>query len=283
MKGCTGGNCLRSHVDLGETYNALAMITKAGVPSHKITVGIASYGRQFKMTDPNCSHANCTYVGPQGAGTPGRCTDTPEYISLAEIKEIIQKNPSAKVQDAGGSSKSLTYDGNWVSYMDDNDKITRTNMWKRMNFGGVIEWAIDLNTFGYDDEGGSNVLGGAKIQGMRSGGFHEKATLAETCRKDDSWMSVKCAGKGQKNVPWDNAKADEAWCAALSHWNSVQGEASFPSTVANFFEVSSPFHCENLVSKNGCEHIQCQNTAAMQVILRSMVNINQVSDQPYVM
>jgi chitinase len=91
MTGCEGGNCLRSHIDLLETYSALSMITKAGVPSHKITVGLSSYGRQFKMTDPKCTHANCTFVGPNSAATPGRCTETPDYISNAEIKEIIAR------------------------------------------------------------------------------------------------------------------------------------------------------------------------------------------------
>lgn len=33
--GCSKGNCLRSHVNLTETLNALSMITKAGVPSTK--------------------------------------------------------------------------------------------------------------------------------------------------------------------------------------------------------------------------------------------------------
>ena len=47
--GCADGNCLRSHVNLTETINSLAMITKAGVPSNKVVVGVASYGRSFKM------------------------------------------------------------------------------------------------------------------------------------------------------------------------------------------------------------------------------------------
>jgi chitinase len=33
--GCSGANCLRSHINMTETFNALSMITKAGVPSKK--------------------------------------------------------------------------------------------------------------------------------------------------------------------------------------------------------------------------------------------------------
>ncbi|KAH7364620.1 putative glycosyl hydrolase, family 18 [Rhexocercosporidium sp. MPI-PUGE-AT-0058] len=42
--GCLTGNCLRSHVNLTEITNALSMITKAGVASNKVVVGVLSYG-----------------------------------------------------------------------------------------------------------------------------------------------------------------------------------------------------------------------------------------------
>jgi hypothetical protein len=57
--GCPSGSCLRSHVNYTETYNALSMITKAGVPSHKVVVGVSSYGRSFKMSDASCRGPEC--------------------------------------------------------------------------------------------------------------------------------------------------------------------------------------------------------------------------------
>ncbi|KAI0505412.1 glycoside hydrolase superfamily [Xylaria bambusicola] len=51
QSGCKSGNCLRSHVNITETMSSLIMVTKAGVPSNKIVVGVTSYGRSFKMTD----------------------------------------------------------------------------------------------------------------------------------------------------------------------------------------------------------------------------------------
>jgi hypothetical protein len=259
MTNCDGGNCLRSHVDLSETYNALVVITKAGVPSHKITVGISSYGRQFKMTDANCTHANCTYVGPKSTATPGRCTETPEYISNAEIKEIIRKNPSARVKDSGGNSKVLVFDGNWVSYMDDNDKIARTNLWKSSNFGGVIDWAIDLNTFDYDRGPGASG-GQLRGSGMRGGQFHEKASTVDMCTKDDGWRSIPCTTKGIAKVNelepseiWDDVKAEAAWCAGLENWRSGNhGGKSFPSTLSKYFNFSPDFNCDTIIAGNGC-------------------------------
>ncbi|KFA81360.1 hypothetical protein S40288_06044, partial [Stachybotrys chartarum IBT 40288] len=42
------------------TINALAMITKAGVLSGKVVVGVSSYGRSFKMITAGCDRLTCT-------------------------------------------------------------------------------------------------------------------------------------------------------------------------------------------------------------------------------
>ncbi|KAJ4302282.1 hypothetical protein N0V88_002425 [Collariella sp. IMI 366227] len=83
--GYPAGNCLRSHVTLAETVNALSMIIKAGVPSNKVVFGVSSYGRSFRMTTPSCTELMCIYTGPESGATPGRCTKTAGYISNAEI------------------------------------------------------------------------------------------------------------------------------------------------------------------------------------------------------
>lgn len=44
--GCPAGNCLRSHVNMTEATNALSMMTKAGVPSNMVTVGVTSYAQR---------------------------------------------------------------------------------------------------------------------------------------------------------------------------------------------------------------------------------------------
>jgi GH18 family chitinase len=91
MEGCPGGNCLRSHVNITQTIGALSMITKAGMPSSKVVVGVTSYGRSFRMAEAGCTGPDCTFTGTklESHATPGRCTGTSGYISDAEICEII--------------------------------------------------------------------------------------------------------------------------------------------------------------------------------------------------
>ncbi|KAL4971353.1 glycoside hydrolase superfamily [Aspergillus desertorum] len=72
--GCPAGNCLRSHVNLTETVLSLAMITKAGVATKQVVVGVTSYGRGFEMTDSDCTGPMCTFTGPDS------CQDRYEQI-----------------------------------------------------------------------------------------------------------------------------------------------------------------------------------------------------------
>ncbi|RDL32984.1 uncharacterized protein BP5553_08423 [Venustampulla echinocandica] len=145
--GCPGGNCLRSHVNITETLDALAMITKAGVESSKVLVGVSSYGRSFEMTIPGCRGPTCTYTGPNSGATPGNCTQTAGYLSNAEIGTIIGSGTSGvrQLYDGGSDSDILLYPTNqWVGYMSDKTKASRIERYKGLNFGGTSDWAVDL-------------------------------------------------------------------------------------------------------------------------------------------
>jgi GH18 family chitinase len=144
--GCPDGNCLRSDINITETVSALSMITKAGVPSDMIMVGVTSYGRSFEMVDPSCYGPMCTFTS---GGLAGRCTQTSGYISNAEINEIISTNPSAQqLFDTPSNTNILVYnETQWVGYMDDAIKAFRIAAYKALNFGGTSEWAVDLENY----------------------------------------------------------------------------------------------------------------------------------------
>jgi len=137
---CPGGNCLRSDVNLTETLNGLSMVTKAGVPSGKLAVGVTSYGRSFQMTTAGCYTEQCTYTGPASGAFAGPCTGTPGYIANAEIDSILNGNgtlltvdgDSFQVTEAPFSylddsfSNIVVYGPGatqWVGYMDDDNKV----------------------------------------------------------------------------------------------------------------------------------------------------------------
>jgi chitinase len=147
--GCPTGSCLRSHINLTETENALSMITKAGVPAAKVMVGVASYGRSFQMAVPGCDGPDCYFTGPLSGATPGPCTQTAGYIANAEIYNIIANDSTAVgYYDNESDSNILEYgDLNWVAYMNDTIMASRRALYQGLNFGGTVDWALDLAAF----------------------------------------------------------------------------------------------------------------------------------------
>jgi chitinase len=145
--GCPAGNCLRSHVNWTETMSAFSMITKAGVPTNKIAVGMALYGRSFQMTTPGCHTEMCTYTGPNSTATPGQCTETAGYIANAEINAIIAspaRNPLQYSDPVSGNI--LVYDTTqWVAWMNPSTYASRLSQIQGFNFGGTSDWAMDLD------------------------------------------------------------------------------------------------------------------------------------------
>jgi chitinase len=169
---CKTGNCLRSHVNKTETQTALSMVTKAGVPSNKIMVGVSSYGRSFKMLDSFCTGVMCKFTGSPKVSNaePGMCTATSGYIADAEIQALIEADgedgsvgvkkwfddasdsnimvsPSIRALHVNNADLVQTWKGNWVAYMDGFTKYTRIEWVKELNFGGTTDWAVDLQEF----------------------------------------------------------------------------------------------------------------------------------------
>jgi Chitinase len=145
--GCPNGDCLRSHVNLTETNWALSIITKAGVPSNKVVVGIASYGRSFRLADPNCISPLCRYTGPESQAEPGPCTRQRGIIAQAEIEAMTV---TRRWYESTSDADYAVYGPNgntWTSYLSDERKQSRINRYRSLNLGGSAEWAIDLAKF----------------------------------------------------------------------------------------------------------------------------------------
>ncbi|PLB35221.1 putative class V chitinase [Aspergillus candidus] len=150
--GCPSGMCLRSHVNLTETMSSMVMITKAGVPSNKVVIGMTSYARSFAMADPQCHGPECFFTGAptDSPATKGVCTATGGYIADAEINEIISNSSRVSQQytDSTSHSSILVYDDNqWAAYMSPAIKTARKTVYKNLNMGGSSDWATDLQEY----------------------------------------------------------------------------------------------------------------------------------------
>jgi len=169
--GCTlkDGNCLRSHINMTETLNALSMITKAGIPTNKILAGVASYGRSFKMAQAGCTGPQCPFVGPASGAAAGPCTNTAGYITNAEIKDIIKHSKEQRRRDASGgslgfwrraeknvnvtydpitqSSKLAYNDNEWANFPDSDEITRRIATFRDQHFLGTSDWAVSQGEY----------------------------------------------------------------------------------------------------------------------------------------
>ncbi|KAH8703812.1 hypothetical protein BGW36DRAFT_288853 [Talaromyces proteolyticus] len=262
--GCPTGNCLRSDVNLTETLNALSMITKAGVPSSQVVVGVTSYGRSFEMSDASCWTENCTFTGSstQSNAEEGPCTATAGYIANAEIQDILN-DPSRVNQnfvDDTSNTNILVYDNvQWVGYMDNNIKALRTSLYKSLNMGGSTDWATDLETY-------NNVPYPATswtkfISDIKSA----INPLSEQENITGNWTSVQCTDPAinywvQLNMTseqrWSEMDGDDAWADVTNQWINVdrpQNKITFISSIVNSLHGRELTKCQSVGPDNNCQ------------------------------
>jgi chitinase len=141
------GPYLLSHVNQTEIIQSLTMITKAGVPSNKIVMGVGSYARSFQQSNPSCYTPECTFTGPASGATPGECTKTPGYIGFGELQQIVDNGTVRKMyyDDVSASDILLYNTADWAAYTNITTTLPkRYALAQSMNLLGTGEWAVDL-------------------------------------------------------------------------------------------------------------------------------------------
>ncbi|KAF5245052.1 hypothetical protein FANTH_7522 [Fusarium anthophilum] len=203
------------HVNLTETENSLAMVTKAGVEARKLVVGVSSYGRSFKMSSARCKGPTCTFTGPKSGAARGKCTDTAGYISNAELMALVHSHSGdvEKWHDAKTDSDYMIFeDTNWVAYMSEETKQGRTAKYKSLNFGGTSDWAIDLQEEWADTH---------NVDGDSDDG-EDELELIESCDKEyDSIDAIPSSTPGHCVAPYILGSLSKELSVAIKDYKEV--------------------------------------------------------------
>lgn len=295
QEGCDTGNCLRSQVNLTETRQSLAMITKAGVPGRKIVVGVTSYGRSFKMANAGCWGPDCLFTGDRSNSDAkkGKCTGTAGYVADAEIGEIM-KDPRRVVKsyiDTSSNSDVLVYDDTeWVGYMSSKTKKTRTSLYSAWGMGGTSDWATDLQQY-------HDVPGPATSWGM----FKELASSGDDPKTDhtrnSSWTKFDCTDPRiadkmdyTPSERWKGLNADAAWRDVVRIWNETDSNRNmdFMQSVSVTLRMGAEVKCQKINDKN-CDRAQsCPDGAngkesgpAAQLIWNALARIHEMHSEYY--
>ncbi|KAF5485943.1 Killer toxin subunits alpha/beta [Colletotrichum fructicola] len=297
QENCDTGNCLRSQVNLTETRQALAMVTKAGVPGNKIVVGVTSYGRSFQMAEAGCWGPGCKFTGDRltSYATPGRCTGTAGYIADAEIKEIISgggaKRQSRVVThflDASSNSDILVYDNNqWVGYMSESTKAVRAKLYASLGMAGTTDWASDLQDFNSVPKPAKDWV---SFIAMAASGSDPKESTTTIGKWKDFTCETDVVADPFRATPqerWKAVDADSAWREVVSKWFSTDKDQhlTFSESLERTLKSGASKRCESLNGqKDNCDElIDCPDGAngdksgpAAQFVWNSIIQIHKM-------
>lgn len=127
-----------------------------GVPRRKIVMGMPLYGQSFRLEDEKVNGLNAKAPGP---GEAGEYTRAAGFLAYYEICDNIKNKGWTVVQDAKRRVGPYAYKGNqWVSF-DDKEMIRiKSEYIRRMDLGGGMIWALDLDDFKNRCGGGRHPL-----------------------------------------------------------------------------------------------------------------------------
>ncbi|KAB5513032.1 chitinase [Coniochaeta sp. 2T2.1] len=166
----------------------------------------------------------------------------------AEIKELVAGSSGSKRAagvkqwyDKTSDSNIMTYNGdNWVAYMNEAVRTSRTNLYKGYNMGGTTNWAVDLDKF-YDPppviKGSTTSLSWNLVkQNIKQKGD------AAACNRElrtGNWDLARvnsCVPDQQCSAHHSGSDAKEDWTGAGGYlvWNSL---AEVHAMIENFHEA----------------------------------------------
>lgn len=288
---CPNGQCLRSQVNLTETMDALAMITKAGVPSNLLAAGVTGYGRSFNMMDGNCYSPDCFFTGTRlvSDAKRGPCTNEGGILANAEIHDILSDSSrvSQNFVDQGSHSNILVYDGNqYVSWMSSEVKAQRESLYAALSIGGSVNWATDLETRNDPPAPADSWLSFKQL--IRDG--KDPDAIGD---RNGNWTELDCdsiAWDDRTNLSpserWHQMDAPTAWSDLVTVWKENKDlYDTFSDCFTLNLDVSAALACESLEDTNNCDNFfECTNDrfgpdtgVAGIAILNSFVMIHEVS------
>lgn len=105
------GKQVLAHTNLTEVDHALELFWRNNVDPKMINLGVAFYGRSYKLADAACRLPGCRFSGP---GDKGECSNTEGYLSYREIMDKIKQagDSAEEIWDEVAAVKMLVYDSN---------------------------------------------------------------------------------------------------------------------------------------------------------------------------
>lgn len=118
---------------------------KGGLQPSKLILGVPLYGQSFTLASAAKNGLNDkTY----GGGEAGKFTRARGFLAYYEICDLVQNKGWKVVLDPASTMGPYAYKGSqWVSFDDTAMVRHKMEYLKRINLGGAMIWALDLDDF----------------------------------------------------------------------------------------------------------------------------------------
>jgi GH18 family chitinase len=137
------GPYLNAHTNLTEISDALDLLWRNKIPSNKVVLGTAFYGRAFAATSTSCLEPGCTF---ESAATMGDCSRENGILLNSEIVDILDAQGVKPTLDKKAGVKIATWDNQWVAYDDEETLELKAQFSLGLGLGGVMVWAVSHDT-----------------------------------------------------------------------------------------------------------------------------------------
>lgn len=143
------GPYVKSHTNITEIKEAIALFLRDGVPPEKLVLGLGLYGRAFTLKDPSCTAVGCEFSGPSKAG---ECTDAEGTLAWFEIADIAAKKDVSPKYDEQSMSEIMVWGDQWVAFDDDKTLSMKREYASSSCFKGkykkvIVEGHLKLSLF----------------------------------------------------------------------------------------------------------------------------------------
>ncbi|KAJ5151461.1 uncharacterized protein N7482_010713 [Penicillium canariense] len=137
------GPYLLAHTNLTEIQDAMDLLWRNEIPSKKVVMGTAFYGRAFTATSTSCMEPGCTF---ESAGNKGPCSRENGILLNSEIMDIIDDRGLTPTLYKEAGVKVAHWDDQWVAYDDEETLQLKVDYALGLNLGGVMVWAVSHDT-----------------------------------------------------------------------------------------------------------------------------------------
>ncbi|KAF7344038.1 Glycoside hydrolase family 18 protein [Mycena venus] len=130
-----------------DIQNSVELYMRAGVKNlAKVNLGLAYYGRDYKLLDSKCVGYNCNMTG---GGYKGPCTSESGILAQFEIEEELAKlkvksPPTFPTLDVDSLTWWFDNDGSLVTYDQPDTWAIKSSFAANRCFGGTFIWSVDL-------------------------------------------------------------------------------------------------------------------------------------------